>query len=118
MRTQRSYNIDIWIGSIDNEENKPFTIEDLEIEMRLFFLDTPQCFTVTPTTYYHVDGKEEGYRIGLINYPRFPKSKYKLRDHALKLADQLMWNLGQKRVSVVTPKRTYMLEHPRLLKYT
>ena len=67
------------------------------------------CVTVTPTTFQYVSGHEPGCVIGLINYPRFPSTRKKIRCHALKLAGLLKEALEQYRVSIVFPDETIML---------
>lgn len=69
------------------------------------------CVTITPTCYEYPGGWENGFIVGLINYPRFPSSNKHLIDHSLKLAEVLMKEFEQLRVSVVTPDKTYMLSN-------
>ena len=33
------------------------------------------CVTIEPTHFIYTGGEETGFKIGLINYPRFPTSK-------------------------------------------
>jgi len=67
------------------------------------------CVSVADTMFVYTGGREPGVVIGLINYPRFPSSRRRIRTHALDLADRCMEICRQCRVSVVTPRRTYML---------
>lgn len=69
------------------------------------------CVTVTDTKYIYTKGNEPGYIIGLINYPRFPKSPPEIVYHAGILAEKLMINMRQKRVTIVTPSETFLLEN-------
>ena len=71
------------------------------------------CVTLAPTKYIYVDGSESGVVIGLINYPRFPKSQRVITRQALALAEELLMGCRQCRVSVETPSRTYMLSDSR-----
>lgn len=64
------------------------------------------CVTVAPTTYIYTGGEEEGVRVGLINYPRFPTSHDELREKARALADRLMRRLCQHSYSIVGPDET------------
>lgn len=68
------------------------------------------CVTITPTTFVYTGGLEKGAAVGLINYPRFSEGRSWLRRHALELAEQLQIVLAQKRVSIVFPDETVMLE--------
>lgn len=64
------------------------------------------CVTVEPTTYIYTDGEEEGFRIGLINYPRFPSSATVLSAAAKGLANLLMERLCQHSYSIVGPNKS------------
>jgi len=44
------------------------------------------CVTITETLHVYTGGQEKGYIIGLINYPRFPKSTSELEEIAHDLA--------------------------------
>jgi len=65
------------------------------------------CVTVEPTTYIYTGDSEEGFRIGLINYARFPATQEKLLDRARKLARLLLERCGQTSFSIVTPETSY-----------
>ena len=64
------------------------------------------CVTITPTTYVYSGGSEEGFIVGFINYPRFPKNPEILDAEAMGFAKYLMIELGQYSFSVVTPETT------------
>lgn len=64
------------------------------------------CVTVEPVTYIYTGGEEEGVRVGLINYPRFPSSKLDLIEKAEALAEKLMTRLCQHSYSIVGPETT------------
>lgn len=64
------------------------------------------CVTVEPVTYVYTGGDEEGVRVGLINYPRFPTDVETLRLRAKELAHQLMHDLFQNSYSIVGPDDT------------
>lgn len=67
------------------------------------------CVTFTETTFIYSGDSEPGLIIGLINYPRFPKSKNEIRRIAFDLARELQVLFCQKRVSVVFPDKTIMI---------
>ena len=62
---------------------------------RSFCDEVGLCVTVTPISYVYTGGEEYGVIIGLINYPRFPKSQDEIYRTALKLARKLRSELGQ-----------------------
>jgi hypothetical protein len=64
------------------------------------------CVTVEPVTYIYTGGEEEGVRVGLINYPRFPADKATIRAKAKELADKLLERLCQHSYSIVGPDET------------
>lgn len=64
------------------------------------------CVTVDPTTYIYTGGEEEGFRVGLINYPRFPSTKEALGETARDLAQCLLIQLCQHSYSIVGPDET------------
>jgi hypothetical protein len=64
------------------------------------------CVTVEPVTYIYTGGEEEGVRVGLINYPRFPATHEELREKARGLADVLLERLCQHSYSIVGPDDT------------
>ena len=74
---------------------------------RRFCFDFPYCVTITPTTYVYHGGIEDGVEIGLINYPRFPRSNAEILDITNRLADKVMIDQGQLSYSIVTPDKTY-----------
>ncbi len=73
---------------------------------REFCFSEGLCVTVEPTTYIYTGGQEEGVRVGLINYPRFPSSKEELGTVARDLASDLMFQLHQHSYSIVGPDET------------
>lgn len=64
------------------------------------------CVTVESTTYVYTGGREEGVRVGLINYPRFPVTENELGETARRLADVLLEGLDQQSFTITGPKET------------
>lgn len=79
---------------------------DAERICRAFCFGVGLCVTVTPTTYVYTGGQESGVVIGLINYPRFPKTPNEIEVLAWQLGEQLAIGLFQKSFSVSTPTET------------
>lgn len=65
------------------------------------------CVTLTPTTFIYTAGAEEGVAVGLINYPRFPKSNEEIWELAISIGMNLMDELCQRSFSVVAPDKTH-----------
>lgn len=59
------------------------------------------CVTCDPTTYIYKHGVEQGVKVGLINYARFPLVKEELEKKAHELGHKLLLGLNQGSFSVV-----------------
>jgi hypothetical protein len=64
------------------------------------------CVTVLPVDYIYTRGNEPGVRVGLINYPRFPKKRKEIEALAFKLAMSLKNDLDQESFSIETLEET------------
>ena len=69
----------------------------------------PLCVTVEPTTFIYTGGEEQGYVVGLLNYPRFPSTPDELDTRALDLTHLLLGSTFQRSALVVTPRETIWL---------
>jgi hypothetical protein len=67
------------------------------------------CWSVDPTEFVYSGGRELGFIVRIINYPRFPKPVDTLREDAIVLARALMIELGQGSCSIVGPDTTVWL---------
>lgn len=66
------------------------------------------CVTVEPMKFIYTGGEEQGYVVGLINYPRFPTSNFQeIEERAKELAFQLLDATYQHSVLVMTPITSY-----------
>ncbi|QGZ14253.1 hypothetical protein PP940_gp109 [Rhizobium phage RL2RES] len=77
--------------------------------IRKFCFDVGLCVTIDPTTYIYTGGEEEGFKIRLIHYPRFPVERPELYTRALDLGVILMKELSQTSFSVVGDDFTYWI---------
>lgn len=68
--------------------------------------DTGMCISLTPQSFIYTGGREEGFKVGFINYPRFPKDPGDIVARARDLASVLRVQLGQHSYSIVTPIET------------
>lgn len=71
-----------------------------------FCFDAGLCVTVEPVTFIYTGGREEGVRVGLISYPRFPVEDAALGETTRRLADALLEGLHQHSYSIVGPRET------------
>lgn len=65
------------------------------------------CVTIEPTTYIYTGGEEAGYVVGLLNYPRFPKTIDELDARARNLMKKLIDGTHQHSGLMVTPSNSY-----------
>lgn len=82
------------------------TIEVAKQIMREDFMREGLCVTVEPTLYLYKGGEEQGYVVGLNNYPRFDMTAHELEARATDLATKLMAGTHQHSVMVQNPDRT------------
>lgn len=71
-----------------------------------FCLEVGLCVTLTPTKYIYTGGQEDGFVVGLINYPRFPSTPEEIDEKAEALGRRLMESLAQLSFTIETPQRT------------
>lgn len=84
---------------------------DIEDQCRTYADEVGFCVTCTPTTFVYTGGEEEGYIVGLINYPRFPASPEQIWSHAEALADRLRLEASQDSYSIQAPDKTVWISH-------
>lgn len=118
MKTQKSYNVQIWVGlkeSINPLTPRYHTITDVRRVCDEHVMDG-DCVSITQTEFRYTNGYEPGVIVGYIQYPRFPRTEMKITKRAILLAEKLMFEFNQYKVSVVTPETTYMLGNTTLPK--
>ena len=107
----KSFNVQIWVGLRREYSNIVHAIDDVRKICDEYIENVSgDCVTITPTEFRYLDGSEPGVIVGFINYPRFPRTEAEITRRALELAKMLKEGLGQLRVSVTAPEKTYMLE--------
>lgn len=110
------YNIDIYIGSCEGYKGKEITEQEL-----IDFIGAHQrnrnvkglpasTVTLTRIKYIYEDYVEDGWKIGMINYLRFPKTYNDLDDYMLDLGKALLEVFKQNRISIVSTVGTILLE--------
>ena len=80
-------------------------IEVAKQVIREHVLDEPLCVTIEPTTFIYTGGEEQGYVVGLLNYPRFSTAPNELNVRAKDLAELLLDRTFQHSALIVTPER-------------
>lgn len=84
-------------------------IEKAKDRLRQECLREGLCVTIEPTTFIYTGGEEAGYRVGLLNYPRFPCEPHELEARARLIAEQLLEVTFQHSALIVTPMVTYWM---------
>lgn len=64
------------------------------------------CVTIEPTTFVYVGGEENGFVVGLINYPRFPATNDEIWNRAVELARLLLDETYQDSTLIMSPDNT------------
>ena len=73
------------------------------------FCLTGFCVSIERCAYIYTGGMEDGVRVNLINYARFPARPEDIDGSARKLAEWLMGGLFQQSASIVGPDKTIWL---------
>lgn len=111
MKIIKSHNVQIWVGLREKYSDIIHSIDEVESLCQKWCDTFGACFTVTETTFIYTNGKEKGCVIGLINYPRFPKTEYEIEYDAVKFAMRCLIAFNQNRITVTTPKVSIMIEN-------
>lgn len=112
MKNVDTFTATIWVGLKDRDTGEVLSIEVVEKVCQEYCDEVGLCVTVTPTRFIYTDGNGMGAAIGFINYPRFPNRITDIKAKAFELAQRLMINCKQYRVSIVIPDKTIMMSNP------
>jgi ferredoxin len=74
--------------------------------LRDFCYGIGACFTITPTKFIYTGGEEDGFVVGLVNYPRFPSELRDLQSRAVQLGGMLMAACNQRTALIVGDEST------------
>ncbi len=97
MNTKHTFTIRIYLSG---------PIEAAKQIIREHVMEKPLCVTIEPTTFIYTGGEEQGYVVGLVNYPRFPSTPEEIIGRAEELATLLRDRTFQRSALVVTPEKT------------
>lgn len=101
-KTAPTFNVDIHMAG---------DIQAAGLIIQRYALDCGMCVTMTPQSFIYTGGREEGFKVGFINYPRFPKEPGEILARARDLASILRVQLGQHSYSIVTSNETVWVSH-------
>lgn len=99
----------IYVGLRNRDDGQVYKIMKARQWLQKYVNRESACVTITPTEFLYKNGREPGFVVGLINYPRFPESPTKIRKKAQAIARGLRKLLKQYRVSTVFPDKTVMV---------
>lgn len=86
-----------------------FSLQNAQDICQAFCDEVGLGLTLKENEFIYKNGCESGVEIGLINYPRFPKTNTEITILSLELASILKEEFNQYRVSVVCTDKTYMI---------
>jgi len=110
MKIEKSYNVQIWVGLREGYTDFIHDMDSVRAVIDNYIEANSTCVTITPTEFRYYKGFEPGVIIGLIQYPRFPKKESQILEQAKDIAILLKETFKQNRISITTPKYTYMIE--------
>lgn len=74
--------------------------------IRKFCFSNGLCVTIKKTDFIYTGGEESGFVVGLINYPKYPKTNEEIAKIAHDLANALLADSYQHSVLIQTPNET------------
>ena len=112
IRSRSTYEVRIYLGSINEETKKEFLEKDLIREVGLYQDSHSQKIPlrITRTIFVCEDYSEGGWELAAINYPRTETESKNIDDFMMGLAGHLLEIFKQRRISIVMPQETLMLE--------
>lgn len=110
MKKIDTFTAQIYIGTRQGYSGFLISVDEIKKWLQDFCTEVGLGVTITPTEFIYSNGNEPGVIIGLINYPRFPKSVNEIKDTALTIGNNLLKLCKQERLSIVFSDETIMLE--------
>lgn len=105
IRTEPTYTIDLFMAG---------DIAQAKQVCREFCFAVGFCVHIHAANFIYTGGEEAGFKVGIVNYPRFPAEPEALWARARDLAEALVNRLCQHSVLLVAPDRTeWITRHPR-----
>ena len=111
--TANTYKCNIYIGLKEGYDGIQHSISELYEFLQEYCNEVGLCVTVTPTKYIYRDGRENGAIIGLINYPRYPKTDIEIRQLTSDIAVELLDRFNQYRCTVEYPDSSFTLDNEK-----
>jgi len=109
MKIEKTFQATISLGFKEGYEGKVHELNEVIEICKKYCNDVGLCVTITPTHFVYTNGYEPGCFIGFIQYPYFPDTKENIKYKAIKLANKLMREFKQTKVSIICTDQTYTL---------
>ena len=113
MKVKKSYNIELYIGSKNEDTDQDFTKEELMSEISLFqdehYIMIPVCVSSVEFL-CGVRYIEKGWKVSVINFPKINAKEKDLNEFMTNLARILLQVFKQNSICVVGSKKTIMVE--------
>lgn len=113
MKIRPTNNVELYLGSINEETKKSFTYEKLVKVISIFQDSRTKSVPVCISDVEFLSGsiyREKGWKVSAINYPRVDVTKKEIDKFMVDLATVLIAALKQNRICVVGSHRTVMIE--------
>lgn len=110
-RTYQTYECKIFLGSVNEDTKLEFDEAELRSSIEKFQDQRKPLIPVRITKTQFICGssyREDGWEIGIINYPKLEINIEQLEFFCEELSEHLLYNLHQNRVSLMTPYVTTM----------
>ena len=113
MKVKSSHNIELYIGSVNEDTKKPFSKEELISEISKF---QDEYYIIIPVCISDVEFLcgarylEKGWKVSSINFPKIQTKPRQLNIFMTSLARVLLQVFKQNRICVVGSKKTIMIE--------
>ena len=99
----------IYVGQKDGRSDAYLHRQLADDVIQTYCNEVGLCVHVFDVRYIYSGNWEDGFAVGLINYPRFPAEEDTIREMALELAQRLLSVMKQFRVTIVMPEETIMI---------
>ena len=115
MKIENTFTATIYVSAKEHYDGITHTYQETE-QICQKYLDKIYQYkqhlglAITPTNFLYRNGGENGFIIGLINYPRFPSSDEEITRKAIEIAKMFLNKFSQYRISVVTSNCTYLID--------
>ena len=112
IKNEKTYEVKLYLGSKERYDGKEFTFEELTKFIGEFQKDRDDAcpLRITQCHFMFEDYLEQGWEVGVINYPRFPKTEHELWRFMCHLGESLLIHFNQNRITVIDPEHTHMFE--------